>query len=83
MRKFRKANRDTPIDRLPGLRRPGGGGALARDPDASRWSGKTLSSGQLARVYGFTDIDGSQPDAWRCVSEVQDAGKPADTTDDR
>jgi NAD(P)-dependent dehydrogenase (short-subunit alcohol dehydrogenase family) len=54
--------------------------ALARDPDVSRWNGQSLSSGQLARVYGFTDRDGSQPDAWRYVPEVQDAGKPADTT---
>ena len=54
--------------------------ALARDPDVSRWNGRSLSSGQLARVYGFTDLDGSQPDAWRYVTEVQDAGKPADTT---
>jgi NAD(P)-dependent dehydrogenase (short-subunit alcohol dehydrogenase family) len=54
--------------------------ALAADPDAMRWSGQALSSGQLARVYGFTDTDGSQPDAWRYVPEVQDAGKPADTT---
>ena len=54
--------------------------ALARDPDVSRWSGSALSSGQLARVYGFTDLDGSQPDAWRYVPEVQEAGKPADTT---
>jgi NAD(P)-dependent dehydrogenase (short-subunit alcohol dehydrogenase family) len=54
--------------------------ALARDPDVSRWNGKSLSSGQLAKIYGFTDLDGSQPDAWRYVVEVQDAGKPADTT---
>jgi NAD(P)-dependent dehydrogenase (short-subunit alcohol dehydrogenase family) len=54
--------------------------ALASDPDVSRWNGESLSSGQLARVYGFTDLDGSQPDAWRYVPEVQDAGKPADTT---
>jgi NAD(P)-dependent dehydrogenase (short-subunit alcohol dehydrogenase family) len=54
--------------------------ALAGDPDVLRWSGQSLSSGQLARIYGFTDIDGSQPDAWRYVPEVQDAGKPADTT---
>jgi NAD(P)-dependent dehydrogenase (short-subunit alcohol dehydrogenase family) len=54
--------------------------ALARDPDVARWSGQALSSGQLARIYGFTDLDGSQPDAWRYVPEVQDAGKPADTT---
>ena len=26
------------------------------------------------------DLDGSQPDAWRYVTEVQDAGKPAATT---
>jgi NAD(P)-dependent dehydrogenase (short-subunit alcohol dehydrogenase family) len=53
--------------------------ALAQDPDVSRWNGKSLSSGQLAKIYGFTDIDGSQPDAWRYVREVQDPGKPADT----
>jgi NAD(P)-dependent dehydrogenase (short-subunit alcohol dehydrogenase family) len=52
--------------------------ALAADPDKARWSGQTLSSGQLAKVYGFTDLDGSQPDAWRYMVEVQDAGKPAD-----
>ncbi len=54
--------------------------ALAQDPDASRWNGRSLSSGQLAKVYGFTDLDGSQPDAWRYVPEVEDAGKPADVT---
>ena len=54
--------------------------ALAGDPDVARWNGQSLSSGQLARIYGFTDLDGSQPDAWRYVPEVQDAGRPADTT---
>lgn len=54
--------------------------ALAADDDRARWNGQSLSSGQLARVYGFTDLDGSQPDAWRYVPEVQDAGKPADAT---
>ncbi|MFF5044919.1 SDR family oxidoreductase [Streptomyces nigra] len=54
--------------------------ALAADPDVSRFNGQSLSSGQLARVYGFTDLDGSRPDAWRYLPEVQDAGKPADTT---
>ena len=54
--------------------------ALAQDPDVSRWNGKSLSSGQLAKIYGFTDLDGSRPDAWRYVTEVQDAGKPADVT---
>jgi NAD(P)-dependent dehydrogenase (short-subunit alcohol dehydrogenase family) len=54
--------------------------ALAGDPDRARWNGTSLSSGQLAQVYGFTDLDGSQPDAWRYLVEVQDAGKPADVT---
>ncbi|KYF69726.1 short-chain dehydrogenase [Sorangium cellulosum] len=54
--------------------------ALAADPEVARWSGKSLSSGQLAKVYGFTDVDGSRPDAWRYLVEVQDAGKPADVT---
>ena len=54
--------------------------ALAADPDVSRWSGQSLSSGQLAQVYGFTDLDGSRPDAWRYIREVQQAGKPADAT---
>ena len=54
--------------------------ALASDPNVSRWNGQSLSSGQLAKVYGFTDLDGSQPDAWRYLVEVQDAGKPADVT---
>jgi NAD(P)-dependent dehydrogenase (short-subunit alcohol dehydrogenase family) len=54
--------------------------ALAQDPHVSRWNGRSLSSGQLARVYGFTDLDGSQPDAWRYLVEVQDKGKPADVS---
>ena len=41
---------------------------------------RAARSEQLAKIYGFTDLDGSQPDAWRYVLEVQDAGKPADTT---
>jgi NAD(P)-dependent dehydrogenase (short-subunit alcohol dehydrogenase family) len=54
--------------------------ALAADPDVARWNGQSLSSGQLAKVYGFTDVDGSRPDAWRYLVEVQDPGKPADVT---
>jgi len=54
--------------------------ALAADPDRARWNGQSLSSGQLAKVYGFTDLDGSQPDAWRYIVEVEGAGKPADAT---
>jgi NAD(P)-dependent dehydrogenase (short-subunit alcohol dehydrogenase family) len=44
--------------------------ALAADPDASRWNGQSLSSGQLAQVYGFTDLDGTRPDCWRYMVEV-------------
>ncbi|MBT2450612.1 SDR family oxidoreductase [Streptomyces sp. ISL-43] len=54
--------------------------ALAADPQVSRWNGQSLSSGQLAGVYGFTDVDGSRPDAWRYMVEVQDPDRPADTT---
>ncbi len=54
--------------------------ALAADPGRSRWNGQSLSSGGLAQIYGFTDLDGSRPDAWRYVPEVQDAGKPADAS---
>jgi NAD(P)-dependent dehydrogenase (short-subunit alcohol dehydrogenase family) len=41
--------------------------ALASDPDVARWSGQSLSSGALAQVYGFTDVDGTRPDAWRYI----------------
>jgi NAD(P)-dependent dehydrogenase (short-subunit alcohol dehydrogenase family) len=44
--------------------------ALAADPDVSRWTGQSLSSGQLAQVYGFTDVDGTRPDCWRYMVEV-------------
>jgi NAD(P)-dependent dehydrogenase (short-subunit alcohol dehydrogenase family) len=54
--------------------------ALAADPDVARWNGQSLSSGQLAKIYGFTDVDGSQPDAWRYMTEVTEAGKPSDVT---
>jgi NAD(P)-dependent dehydrogenase (short-subunit alcohol dehydrogenase family) len=54
--------------------------ALAADPDLGRRNGGSFSSGGLAREYGFTDLDGSQPDCWRYMVEVQDPGKPADPT---
>jgi hypothetical protein len=53
---------------------------LAADPEVGRFNGRSLSSGGLAKEYGFTDLDGSQPDAWRYLVEVQDAGRPADAT---
>jgi NAD(P)-dependent dehydrogenase (short-subunit alcohol dehydrogenase family) len=44
--------------------------ALAGDPEVARWNGQSLSSGQLAQVYGFTDLDGTRPDCWRYMVEV-------------
>ena len=35
--------------------------ALASDPDVLRRTGKLLAIGELAREYGFTDVDGTQP----------------------
>ena len=52
--------------------------ALAADPGVARRNGGSFSSGGLAREYGFTDVDGSQPDCWRYMVEVQDPGRPAD-----
>ena len=52
--------------------------ALAADPDVGRRNGGSFSSGELAREYGFTDLDGSRPDCWRYMVEVQDPGLPAD-----
>ncbi|MEV6697367.1 SDR family oxidoreductase [Streptomyces sp. NPDC051453] len=54
--------------------------ALAADPEVARWNGQSTSSGALAQAYGFTDVDGSRPDAWRYLVEVQDPGKPADAS---
>ncbi|MET0510517.1 MAG: SDR family oxidoreductase [Thermoleophilaceae bacterium] len=54
--------------------------ALAADPEVQCRSGGSFSSGGLAREYGFTDLDGSQPDCWRYMVEVQDPGRPADPT---
>jgi len=52
--------------------------ALAADPDVHHRNGGSFSSGGLAREYGFTDTDGSRPDCWRYLVEVQEAGRPAD-----
>jgi NAD(P)-dependent dehydrogenase (short-subunit alcohol dehydrogenase family) len=41
--------------------------ALAADDDRARWNQSSLSAAQLAGVYGFTDLDGTQPDAWSVI----------------
>ncbi len=38
--------------------------ALAGDPDRGRWNQQSVTAGQMAAEYGFTDLDGSQPDGW-------------------
>ena len=42
--------------------------ALAHDPAVIRRSGQTLAVGDLAREYGFTDVDGRQPTAYPIVT---------------
>ncbi|MCM0674587.1 SDR family oxidoreductase [Micromonospora phytophila] len=54
--------------------------ALAADEERARWSGKSVSAGELAQVYGFTDLDGSRPDGFRYINEVVHGGKPADVS---
>jgi NAD(P)-dependent dehydrogenase (short-subunit alcohol dehydrogenase family) len=38
--------------------------AMAADPDRGRWNQRSVTAIELARAYGVTDVDGSQPDAW-------------------
>ncbi|WP_262282875.1 SDR family oxidoreductase [Micromonospora sp. MA102] len=54
--------------------------ALAADPDRARWNGKSVDSGGLAQVYGFTDLDGTRPHWARYYDEVVRPGRPADDT---
>jgi NAD(P)-dependent dehydrogenase (short-subunit alcohol dehydrogenase family) len=51
--------------------------ALAGDPERSGWNQQSLTTGRLAKEYGFTDLDGSQPDIWRFLTEVREAGLEA------
>lgn len=51
--------------------------ALAAAPDKGLYAGRVVSSAELARAYGVTDIDGSQPDCWRYLVEIQEPGRPA------
>jgi NAD(P)-dependent dehydrogenase (short-subunit alcohol dehydrogenase family) len=54
--------------------------ALAADPQLHNRNGGSFSSGGLAKEYDFTDTDGSQPDCWRYMVEVQNPGLPPDPT---
>ncbi|MGC5019860.1 SDR family oxidoreductase [Micromonospora sp. DT47] len=54
--------------------------ALAADPGRARWNGRSVDSGGLAQVYGFTDLDGTRPHWSRYYEEVLEKGGPADDT---
>lgn len=45
--------------------------SLALDPDRERWNQQSVSSGELARVYGFTDVDGTSPDIWQHMEQTE------------
>jgi NAD(P)-dependent dehydrogenase (short-subunit alcohol dehydrogenase family) len=57
--------------------------ALAQDAKRARWNQKSLTSAQLAAEYGFTDIDGSRPDVWRYMQDVENGDDRADPGDYR
>lgn len=42
--------------------------ALEADPKNVKWNQQTVTTAQLARQYGVTDVDGSQPDAWGAIT---------------
>ena len=73
---WREGDAATPTSgrsRSPPFRRPRGRRARRR-PGRRPPQRRLLLLGGLAREYGFTDLDGSQPDAWRYMVEVQDPG---------
>jgi NAD(P)-dependent dehydrogenase (short-subunit alcohol dehydrogenase family) len=44
--------------------------SLALDPNRHRWNQQSVSSGELAGVYGFTDLDGTSPDVWQHIKDT-------------
>ena len=51
--------------------------ALAADTGRARWNQQSVTSGQLAHEYGFTDVDGSRPDVWRYIELRESGADPA------
>jgi hypothetical protein len=45
--------------------------AIAADPGRRRWNQHSVTAGELSRHYGFTDVDGSQPDAWAFMAAAE------------
>lgn len=54
--------------------------ALCADPEKSKHNGEVLTSHRLSHLYGTTDLDGTRPDCWRYIAEVQEIGLTADDT---
>ena len=48
--------------------------AIAADARRSRFNQQSVTSADLAREYGFTDLDGRQPDGW--ASRIVAAQRP-------
>ena len=57
--------------------------AIATDPERARWNQRSVTSGQLAAEYGFTDIDGSRPDVWRYERDVEEGRQGINPNDYR
>lgn len=45
--------------------------ALAADPQRAAWNTLSTSSFELAQHYSLTDVDGSRPDAWRFITDLE------------
>lgn len=52
--------------------------ALASDPDRTRFNQRSLTSGELAAEYGFTDVDGSRPQVWGYMEAEEREGAAPD-----
>lgn len=57
--------------------------ALATDPARERWNQQSITSAQLATEYGFTDLDGSRPDVWRYMQDIEGGKTDAHPNDYR
>jgi len=55
-------------------RAPSATGERASDPERARRNQQSVSSGQVAREYGFANVDGSRPDIWRYIDEARERG---------
>jgi NAD(P)-dependent dehydrogenase (short-subunit alcohol dehydrogenase family) len=52
--------------------------ALAVDPERARWNQRSVTSGEMADAYGFTDLDGSRPQVWRYIEDSRSSDTPPD-----